>query len=145
MAIDFSPQLKIKPTDELLKMYEEAYKYRSDMHEALITELNERQIDTKAMVAEKEAKFAANEELLNKGKEGNELYMLLFAGLALLGGLAGIIAGYKYGYSKVVSYSDKVFFAYNERTRKYGRILFWAGLLFAIVTVALKADQYRTR
>jgi hypothetical protein len=51
-------------------------------------------------------------------------------------GLLGIFIGYNYAFSKTRSkYGAEAFFAYNERSRKNGTILFYSSILLSSMAI----------
>lgn len=76
----------------------------------------------------KEKKTLISKHQLQAGKSGSPVYIFLCFILALLGGLLGIYAGYIYSQSKIKDSDDQEFYAYNEQTRQYGKIIMWLGI-----------------
>jgi hypothetical protein len=141
MDIDFTGLVKSKATDELILIFREWTKYAPGMVQAATAELQFREIDLSGYIAEKEDAIRQNEAYLSIGKKGNSMYLMLCFIMALLGGFLGIFAGYIYAYSKTKSYSGKLFYVYDEPTRKYGKNIFAVGLVICIIVVIVKLGK----
>lgn len=125
---EFSELVLNKQDDELLKMVYEFDQWSPQMLFAVEAELNKRNL-LPADISLKKQEIISNEDAeLSQGKEASMLGMLM--GWIGILGLIGLIVGYRYSFAKKRSkYTGKVYFKYDESTRKNGHYIFYTAII----------------
>jgi hypothetical protein len=136
MDLDFQQQIKNKTNDELLVIYHHADEYQEGFIHAVSAELISRNVDLAQVQPAKEKKATLSQQEFEKGRQGNEVYVVLSFVFAALGGVIGIIAGYTYSQSKHGNNAGNRYYVYNPQTRKLGVIMMIVGF-FAMVLLLL--------
>jgi len=131
---DFNAAVQSKSNNDLLKMIYEIDQWSPKMLTAVEKELLKRGI-LPTDVGESRQKIIDAEIIgLSKGRKASLAGQVV--GWVCVFGLFGIFMGYHYGFSKVRSrYTDKVYFKYNEDSRKNGKYLFCASILLSAITI----------
>ncbi len=135
MSIDFKEQVATKTDQELIDIYINPDDFQESFVTAAEEELNKRNVRLEQFKQKREQKEKIKNEQLEKGIQGDSLYMTLAFISAFLGGLIGIIAGYIYSQSKKEGY-----YVYNEKTRKQGKVMLAIGILVLLTTLAWQAS-----
>ncbi len=128
MKFDFTDQIKQKTDKELTDIFINARDYDPEFVRLAEEELSARNINLDASKQIKEKTLEVNKQQLQTGKSGSPLYIFLCFILALLGGVLAIYAGYIYSQSKIKDSDGNEFFAYDEQTRQFGKIIMWLGI-----------------
>jgi hypothetical protein len=136
MEFDFKDQLKAKTDEELTDIYVNQDDFQKDFVSAAVEEMKQRKINIEEFQKQKELKEIRNLEKKSTGIPGNPTYITLAFISAFLGGFIGIIAGYIYSESKKEGY-----YVYDEKTRKYGKIMFIIGIFVFVAAIAWKLDN----
>ena len=131
---DFNEAVQSKSNGDLLKMIYEIDQWSPGMLAAVEQELLKRNI-LPADIGERRQKIIDAEGIeLSKGRKASLFGQVI--GWLTVFGLLGIALGYNYAFSKVRSrYSDKMYFKYNEVSRKNGKYLFYVSLFLTAVTI----------
>lgn len=135
MSIDFKEQVATKTDQELIDIYINPDDFQESFVTAAEEELNKRNVRLEQFKQKREQKEKIKTEQLEKGIQGDSLYMTLAFISAFLGGLIGIIAGYIYSQSKKEGH-----YVYNEKTRKQGKVMLAIGTLVLLTTLAWQAS-----
>ncbi len=128
MKFDFIQQIKQKTDQELTEVFINAKDYNPEFVRLAEEELQSRNINLDSSKQIKEKKTITNKQQLQAGKSGSPFYIFICFLLALFGGLLGIYAGYIYSQSKMKDVDGEEYYAYNEQTRQYGKIIMWLGI-----------------
>jgi uncharacterized membrane protein len=137
--MDFREQVAGKTDQELIDIYINPQDYQENFVQAVIEELTRRNVSLKSYQQERDQKQKFISETLEKGKQGDPLYITLGFISAFLGGFIGIIAGYIYSQSKDKTTSQK-YYVYNEQTRKQGVIMMFIGIFVLLITLIWKSS-----
>ena len=130
----FTAIVKKKTNPELLKMVYEFTVWSPEMLQAVQNELERRDALPKDIDEKKQELIRKEDEELSTGKEASAMGVI--AGWICVTGLLGIYIGYQYGYSKRRSvYTQKVYYTYNESSRKNGQTLFFASTILSVVAI----------
>jgi hypothetical protein len=100
MNSNFQEQVTAKSNEELLDIYKNPEDYQEEFLKSVSEELTKRNINTEKIDIHNEHRRKFTIEQLEKGKEGDPIYIILGFISAFLGGLIGIIMGYTYSQSK---------------------------------------------
>ncbi len=138
MNIDFQDQVANKTNEGLLHIYINADEYQEEFIKVVAEELTKRNINIENLQQENDKKTKFTQEQFEKGREGNQFFIILFFISALLGGLLGIIAGYTYNQSKHTNNSGISYYMYNKHTRNLGRIMMIIGAFALLLTLEWK-------
>ena len=134
---DFQEIVKNKTNDELLKMVYEFDKWSADMLTVVEQELTQRNMLPNDISARKQQLMAEEDAKLFVGRGASLAGQVV--GWLLVFGFLGIAIGYDYAFSKVKSkYAAKIYFKYNEESRKTGRVLFYASIFVSVVFILAK-------
>lgn len=136
MQPDFTQQIKNQTDQELTYVYNNPSDYNPAFVTLVEDELRLRNVNLEAYTEVREQNEEMRKQLLQQGKKGSALYILLSFVLALLGGLLGIYAGYIYSQSKIRDVNEEQYYVYDEQTRHWGKVIMWLGIgvfLFALV------------
>ena len=129
MKFDFTDQIKEKTDKELTDIYINARDYNPEFVRLAKEELLARNIVLDSFAVQKEAAEQLVKNQFKEGRDGNPLYIFICFGLALLGGLLGIYAGYVYSQSKIKTDDGESYYAYNKETRRMGKLMMLVGVL----------------
>jgi hypothetical protein len=134
---DFTESVQNRSNADLLKMIYEIDQWSPEMLTAIETELSKRNI-LPAYIGERREKIVSAEDLkLSKGRPASLGGQVI--GWLTIFGLLGIMIGYDYAFSKVISkYSDKMYFKYNEVSRKNGKYLFYTSIIASATAIFYK-------
>ena len=135
MSINFKEQVETKTDQELIDIYINPDDFQESFVTAATEELNRRNVSLDQFKQKREQEEKIKKEQLEKGIQGDSLYMTLAFISAFLGGLIGIIAGYVYSQSKKDGH-----YVYNEKTRKQGKVMLAIGILVLLATLAWQAS-----
>lgn len=135
MSIDFKQHVATKTDQELIDIYISPDDFQENFVTAATEELDRRNVSLDQFKQKREQKEKIKKEQLEKGIQGDPLYMTLAFISAFLGGLIGIIAGYVYSQSKKDGH-----YVYNEKTRKQGKVMLALGILVLLATLAWQAS-----
>ena len=128
MELQFASIVKKKTNPELLKMIYEFTEWSPEMLKAVEIELKRRGALPNDIEIKKQALIEEEDKVLSEGKEASS--MGIIAGWICVMGLLGIYIGYQYAFSKVRSiYTQKVYYKYNQSSRKNGEVLFFVSLI----------------
>lgn len=133
--MDFQEQIISKTDQELLNIYVNSDEYQDEFVNQTYQELIKRGVPLDKYKKEKEIKSRLAKELMEQGRKGNELYIVLGFVSAFLGGLIGIIAGYVFSQSKQVAPSGESYYVYKKQTRDNGRIMMIIGIFAFLITM----------
>jgi hypothetical protein len=134
---NFNETVKSKTNNELLVMVYEFDRWSPEMLLAIENELVNRDILPTDIKDKKQKMIDAEEIELSKGREASLLGQIV--GWLTVFGLLGIYIGYNYTFSKVRSkYSDKVFFKYDDNSRKNGSYLFYTSIVLSAIGLLYK-------
>ena len=120
-----------KKTPELLQMVYAFKEWSPEMLSAVQSELLKRNALPPDIEENRKKLIQEEDNLYAKGREASALGII--GGWLAVSGLLGTFIGYHYAFSKVKSsFTDKVYFKYNESSRKKGKYLFYTSIAFAI-------------
>jgi len=135
---NFREQVTGKSNEELLEIYKNSEDYQAEFVKSVSEELIKRNIDTEKIDLDKQHRRKFAIEQLEKGKEGEQIYIILGFISAFLGGLIGIIMGYTYSQSKQSTNSGETYYTYNENTRKKGTLMMIVGFFVLVLSLIWK-------
>lgn len=128
----FSELVADKQDEELLIMLYQLDQWSPPMLSAVEAELIKRNLLPADINLKKQEIIAAEEAELCQGKEASFIGMLL-GWLGILG-FIGLIIGYQYSFAKKRSkYTGKVYFKYDESSRKNGHYIFYTSISIFIL------------
>ena len=120
---NFKEIVQNKADSDLLGMVYQFDGWSPEMLKEVEAELFKRGILPNDIVEKKQQLFKMEENQLLEGRDASPFGLLI--GWLTVFGLLGIFFGYQYAYSKVRSkYTDRIYFKYNETSRKHGNYLF---------------------
>ena len=94
--MNFQEHIINKSNKDLIEIYVNADNYQPEFVNQVYEELTKRGVSLDQYIAENEAKSHTLKLLLEQGRKGNEVYLILGFISAFLGGIMGIIAGYTF-------------------------------------------------
>lgn len=127
MIEKFENQIKEKTDNELSAIYLNSKDYQLEFIKLVEQELNNRKIPIESLKFIKNEKDKIEDDTLLLGIQGNPYWIMAGFISCLAGGVAGIVTGYIYAYSKHKNAKGDDYFYYNESTRKYGTWMFIIG------------------
>jgi len=138
MSDKFTQKIAEKTDDELVDIYLNSSDYQTDFVDLVKSEIKARNLPLDSLENIKGQKEAVSNETLELGKQGNQIWMAIALFASIFGGFIGIISGYIYAFSKHRNGEGKQYFVYNESTRKYGKIVFFIGVVVFILFFVLR-------
>lgn len=130
----FTETVKKKTNPELLKMVYAFTEWSPEMLNAVQGELSRRGALPTDIEEKRQKLIEEEDKKLSEAREASA--MGIIAGWLLVLGLIGTAIGYSYAYSKVRSvYTQKVYYKYNESSRKNGEYLFFTSLIIIIAAI----------
>lgn len=134
---NFKSIVKEKPDAELLAMVYQFHIWDTDMMKEIETELKFRNLFPDDVDVNKKEVIEEEDRELSKGKDAS--FGGLITGWIFVMGFLGVVFGYNYAFSKSRSkYTGKVYYNYNEASRKNGTNLFYTSLAFSILFILYK-------
>jgi hypothetical protein len=131
---DFRTAVQQKTDDELLKMINDFDSWNNEMILAVEEELTKRNVSYENVTKRKQERIANEDAALQQGID-NTGFPIVIAWI-FAAGLIGLLLGYHYAFSKTKSkYTDKVYYKYDEKTRKSGSNICYTA--FAIIAIVL--------
>ncbi|MEX6688540.1 hypothetical protein QTN47_13590 [Danxiaibacter flavus] len=127
MKFDFTETVRQKTNQELMEIFIHPKDYNPDLVALAELELTKRNINLDKSKQVRQTISHVELRQLEKGKKGSPLFIFFCFILALAGGLLGIYAGYVYSQSKIRTDDNKEYFAYDEETRRLGRLMMLLG------------------
>jgi hypothetical protein len=135
MIESFLEQINSKTDDELMEIYVNEFNYQPSFVELAREELVRRVVPYESRNNVKVKKEEIRKQELLKGQEGSTFFIILIGVFALVGGPIGIIGGGIYAFSKNKDVDGEKYYAYDQDTRKWGRIIFFIGI--SVLAIAL--------
>lgn len=130
MNFEFTNQISQKSDQELADIYLNGKDFQPDFVARAVQEMQQRGLSLEALTEIRNARYAAIDERLAAGKPGNPIYIGLGFLVALMGGVAGIVAGFVYSQSRQPSVDgQQQYYVYDEDTRRKGRLMMGLGIL----------------
>lgn len=136
--MNFQEHIINKSNKDLIEIYVNADNYQPEFVNQVYEELTKRGVSLDQYIAENEAKSHTLNLLLEQGRKGNEVYLILGFNSAFLGGVIGIIAGYTFSQSKQDGPSGERFYTYDKQTRDKGRIMMTIGVFVFLIIMTWK-------
>jgi len=136
--MNFQEDIVTKTNQDLIEIYVNADNYQPEFVNQVYEELTKRGVSLEQYIAEKEAKSHASNLLLEQGRKGNEVYLILGFISAFLGGIIGIIVGYTFSQSKLYGPSGERFYTFDKQTRDKGRIMMTIGVFVFLIIMTWK-------
>ena len=119
-----------KSDDDLLAMVYQLDQWNPEMLIAVENELVKRNLLPVDLLEQKQQLITAEEQVLSKGRQASLAGLVI--GWITVFGLLGAAIGYNYSFAKARSkYANKVYFKYNEESRRKGQILYYCSLLLS--------------
>lgn len=135
MSESFIEKIHLKTDDELLEIYVNEFNYQPAFVELARVEMVRRGIPYESRDDVKYKKEEIRKQELINGYAGSPFYIILVGVLALFGGIVGIVGGYIYAFSKITDVDGEKYYAYDQDTRKWGRIIFFIGISVLAITL----------
>jgi hypothetical protein len=133
MIESFQEQIEKKSDSELADIIININRYQKEFVDLTEIELCNRNIPIDSIIELRIKNLKIQDEILEIGDKGSPFWIAIgFLG-SLFGGLFSIFLGYSYAFSKRKNSIGKEFYVYDESTRKYGRKMFYFGLLIFLV------------
>lgn len=129
MQLDFAAEVAQKTNNELEDIFRNAKEYNPDFIRLVEDEIVKRNVNIDNIKQVHSQAAQIDKEQLAKGRDGNNLYIILCFLSALFGGLIAIYAGYIYSQSKTKTSDGEEFYSYNNQTRLLGKIMIGLGFV----------------
>ncbi|HEV7622365.1 MAG TPA: hypothetical protein VGO09_11550 [Flavisolibacter sp.] len=123
MKADFIDKVENKTNEELVNIYVNPWDYQQDFVDLAYNELIKRKVDLVKINEEKSASEKAMDIELGEGKAGDQFLIVIGFISALLGGILGILIGYRFNRSMHHKNTVKDYYIYNQKTRDLGSIM----------------------
>ena len=134
---NFKEIVQNKADSDLLGMVYQFDGWSPEILNDVEAQLFKRGILPNDIVEKKQRLIEMEENQLFEGRDASPFGLLI--GWLTLFGLLGIFFGYQYAYSKVRSkYTDRIYFKYNETSRKHGNYLFVISILLSALVFFYK-------
>ncbi len=135
LLMEYLNTLKDKSNEELLKMAYEFTTWSPEMLQGVEQELKDRKILPPDLKEKKDTAIIQEDVELTEGKQASLLGQVI--GWVTLLGFLGVFIGYHYAFSKrKSSFTDKIYYTYNESSRTNGKYLFYISLtLFTLILI----------